>query len=117
MQIHKFKIHIHKNGRLFGFGVSPNADWKILFVSSTVLALIVAGLGTYFFVQVNRGEVVGEKKSTLDDRAFDSTLLKTTVNYYRTRSAKLEEIKSLNTPPDPSVYTVSPVGIEPTSKP
>jgi hypothetical protein len=105
MQFHKIKFHLNKNGRLFGFGVSPNADWKILFVSSVLLVILACILGSYFFIRVNLGQLVGQKSyQTEEGKVFDEDLLKQTLEYYKSRAVMFEEIKmTKETVPDPSL--------------
>lgn len=88
-------LKLHKNGRLFGFGVSPNADWKVLFSLFVLLFILISGVSFYMFVKIDKGEIfVVEKQSAVGSRILDTNLLKQTIEYYRERSTRLEEIKA-----------------------
>ncbi|MFZ2048866.1 MAG: hypothetical protein WAV25_01025 [Minisyncoccia bacterium] len=93
----KFHLHLHKNGKLFGWGVSPNADWKVLFTVFLILTVSVFALGVYMFIAIANGDIfLVEKPATTTERSLDSEKIKKTVLYYETRAKKLEEIKSSN---------------------
>ena len=101
-----FKIsHLYKNGRLFGFGVSPNADWKILFNIFLILILLVSFLGIYMFVGVANGDIfVVDKSPVVEAKNLDTNILQSTISYYESRAAKLEALKTnKNLLVDPSI--------------
>ncbi len=98
-------IHLHKNGRLFGFGVSPNADWKVLFVCMILLLIIVSSLGTYLFVKINNGSLFTVKTQTQSVAPkINTDQLRRTLQYYDERAKTLEDIKKNKVSiPDPSL--------------
>jgi len=100
-----FKIHLHKNGKLFGWGVSPNADWKILFTVFSILIIGVFVLGIYIFLAIANGDIfLVDKALTTIDKKFDAESIKKTVIFYDARAKKLQEIKnSGNSISDPSL--------------
>ncbi len=98
-------IHLHKNGRLFGFGVSPNADWKVLFVFFFIILTIVLSLGIFLFVKINNGSlfVVKTETSAVAPK-INVDQLSRTIEYYDERAKNLEDIrKNKVSIPDPSL--------------
>lgn len=99
------KFKWQTNGRLFGFGTSPEADWKIIFMSTIILVVLVIFSSAFMFIIVSKGEtlVVGES-SVQDAKSLDTALLKETVLYYQNKALEFERIKSLVVPSvDPSL--------------
>ncbi|KND48498.1 MAG: hypothetical protein AB200_02095 [Parcubacteria bacterium C7867-005] len=87
-------LHLHKNGKLFGFGVSPNADWKAIFVGLILLTFLMAVLGVYMFVKISQGGIfMADKKEPEIQSTLDLITLKKTVRYYENRAKIFEEIK------------------------
>ena len=99
------KLNWKINGRLFGFGTSPDADWKIIFISTTILAILVIALSVFMFIKINRGEIfVIERSVEQGEKPFDTSLLRETVLYYQNKTLEFEKIKSSVTPAtDPSL--------------
>lgn len=99
------KLNFKKNGRLFGIGTSPDADWKIIFVSTIMLAILVIGLSTFIFIKVGRGEIfVVEKPTEEGEHNLNLPLLRETVSYYQDKLVEFEKIKNTKTPAvDPSL--------------
>ena len=99
------KIHVHKNGKLFGFGVSPNDDWKVLAIVFGVLMLFAAIFGVYMFVLIDKGDIfVVEKKAVSHTTTLNKTLLTDTLKFYKDRAIQFETIKAVEaTVPDPSL--------------
>lgn len=100
---------MHKNGRLFGFGVSPSDDWRILSVVLLVLALVVSALGVYMFVQINQGQIfMVEEQQAGGDVSLLKNNLKSTVNYYTERQTNFLNIRNnKETLADPSGSSLS----------
>ncbi|CAN5145900.1 hypothetical protein BH11PAT3_BH11PAT3_0930 [soil metagenome] len=99
------KIHIHKNGKLFGFGVSPNDDWKVLSVLFGVLMLSAAIFGIYVFVKIGEGDIFVVEKTVISHATtLNQTLLTETLQFYKDRAIRLDSIKAIEaTVPDPSI--------------
>ena len=99
------QLNVQKDGRLFGHGTSPEADWKIIFISTMVLAVLVIGLSTFVFIKIDRGEIfVVEKLAEQGDKILDLSLLRETVSYYQDKAVEFERIKRVKTPSvDPSL--------------
>jgi hypothetical protein len=98
------RIHIHKNGKLFGFGVSPNNDWTVLSVLFGILMLSAAIFGIYVFVKVGEGDLfIVERTEAPHSTTLNQTLLTETLQFYRDRAIRFDSIKAIEaTVPDPS---------------
>lgn len=98
------KLNWKINGRLFGFGTSPDADWKIIFISTTILATLVIALSIFMFIKINKGGIFAvEKLVEQEEKVFDVSLLKETVLYYQNKALEFERIKQSVVPAtDPS---------------
>ncbi len=101
----KLHLHLHKNGKLFGWGVSPNADWKVLFTIFLALTISVFALGVYMFIAIANGNIfLVDKPSTIEEKKLDAESIEKTVLFYEARVKKLQEIKSgSNSVIDPSI--------------
>ncbi|MDP3874894.1 MAG: hypothetical protein Q8Q22_00015 [bacterium] len=99
------KLNWKVNGRLFGFGTSPETDWKIIFILTTILAVFVVALSVFMFIKINRGEIfVVERSTEQEGVSLDTPLLRKTVLYYQNKAIEFERIKSTVTPAtDPSL--------------
>ena len=90
------KLNWKINGRLFGFGTSSEADWKIIFISTVVLAVLVIVLSVFIFIKINKGEIFVVKKSAEPEKkALNLSLLRETVSYYENKALEFERIKSV----------------------
>ena len=89
----------------FGFGTSPEADWKIIFVSTMILAVLVIASNIFIFIKINKGEIfVVEKSAEEGDKTLDLSLIRKTVSYYQNKALEFERIKRAKTPAtDPSL--------------
>lgn len=93
------KLNWKTNGRLFGFGTSPECDWKIIFISTIILVALVGVLSVYIFMKIDRGEIfVVEKSDEPSEKSLDVSLLKETVLYYKNKALEFKRIKSLVVP-------------------
>lgn len=99
------KLNWETNGKLFGFGTSPEADWKIIFISTVVLALSVIILSAFIFIKIDKGEIfVVEQSDEQGEKTLDISLLKETVSYYEGKAVEFERIRRGSTPAvDPSL--------------
>src|SRR3990167_11421391 len=78
------KINCKVNGRLFGFGTNPEIDWKIIFISTIVLATAVILLSIFIFIKIDKGEIFVVKKQVEEaEETFDVAVLRNTVSYYQ----------------------------------
>ncbi len=93
------------NGRLFGFGTSPEMDWKIIFIATAALALLMTAWNVFVFTTIDKGEIFATEKSTEPGKKMlDISLLRETVSYYQNKALELERLKGSVTPAaDPSL--------------
>ena len=99
----KFKWRV--GGHLFGFGVSPQADWKIIFISTLVLTLLALVLSGFIFIKIDKGEIfVVDRPLEQRGKTLDISLLKETISYYQGKAREFERTKNLVVPAtDPSL--------------
>lgn len=87
------------------FNTSLESDWKIIFVSTTTLLVLIVALSIFMFIKIDKGDIFVIKKPSVETiKALDTALLKETVSYYQNKALEFESI--INTPvtvPDPSV--------------
>ena len=89
------KINWKINGRLFGFGTNPEIDWKIIFISTVVLATAVIILSIFIFIKIDKGEIFVVKKQVEEvGETLDITILRNTVSYYQNKALEFESIKN-----------------------
>lgn len=91
-----FKKSIWKvGGRLFKLGASPEADWKIIFVSTIVLIVSVVALSVFMFIKIDKGEIfVVQRLAGQGQEALNISILKETVSYYQKKAREFEKIKN-----------------------
>jgi hypothetical protein len=99
------KFSLNANGRIFGFGTSPEADWKIIFISTVVLVTTVIVLSIFIFIKIDKGEIfVIERLPDQGEKILNLSLLKETVSYYQNKAIEFERIKNSASPSaDPSL--------------
>jgi len=87
------RIDLIRNGRLFGFGTGPEADWKIISFGTLIMTLVMIVMGGYVFIKVDKGEVFVTKGSADSvERTLNVSLLQDVVVYYKNKEVKFEEI-------------------------
>lgn len=100
------KLNWKKDGSPFGWGDSPDADWKTIFLLTITFIVIVSvwNVVTYFKV---KGEILTFEEDSGETLTLDLEALRDTVRYYESKSIEFERIKegsSTNTAvTDPSV--------------
>lgn len=99
------KPNLKLNGSLFGFGTSPEADWKVIFVSSAVLAISFVIFSVYIFIKIDKGEIFVSKQTTEQEgQILDTALFKETISYYEAKALEFKEMKKVEiTAVDPSL--------------
>ncbi|MBI2674051.1 MAG: hypothetical protein HYX23_02095 [Candidatus Zambryskibacteria bacterium] len=99
------KLNWKINGRVFGWGASPEADWKIIFISTAALIVLIVILSVFMFRQIDKeGIFITEKPTGQEKRALDTSLLKETVLYYQQKALELKKVKeSVFKTADPSL--------------
>lgn len=94
------KLNWKTDGRIFGFGTGPEADWKIIFISFAILAVVVIAFSIFMFREIGRGDIfVTEAPGAQEEQILDTSLLKETVLYYQNKALELKKLKS-STPSD-----------------
>ncbi|MEK7461624.1 MAG: hypothetical protein AAB586_00950 [Patescibacteria group bacterium] len=89
------KLNWKINGRIFGFGTSPEADWKIIFVSSVMFMVLIIAFSIFMFREINRGSIfVTETPVIQEEQIIDTSLLKETVLYYQNKALEFKKLKS-----------------------
>ena len=92
-------------GRL-GLGHSPEADGKIIVISTMVLTVLVVALSIWIFIKVNEREFFTvEPLEEERGKTLDTLLLRKTVLYYQNKALEFERIKNAgtSTAADPSL--------------
>lgn len=99
------RFHITTQGRLFGFGTSPEADWKIIFSFGTILVLVVIFLSVYLFLVSDNWKSPGAGNPySQEGGVLNADLLRETVLYYENKALDFERIKLEKVEiPDPSI--------------
>jgi hypothetical protein len=99
----KFSLNIE--GRLFGFGTSPEVDWKIIFMSAVVLGVLLIALSAYIFIKIDKAELFAiEQSADQSEKTLDTKALKEVVSYYQNKAIEFEKIKnSVTASTDPSL--------------
>ncbi|MES2214063.1 MAG: hypothetical protein V4465_01560 [Patescibacteria group bacterium] len=88
-------LKLHKNGRLFGFGTSPKADWKVIFIVFILLFILLTAVCVDLFIKVNKGEIfVVQRGVAAPVPTLNTALLDKTVMYYEDRAKTLEDIQA-----------------------
>jgi len=86
---------LRKDGRLFGWGASPHADWKVIFVLTVLLVLCVTALNIYVFLEVKNTEKLMILETHVESReALDLDKLGKVVLYYQNKSAEFDRIRT-----------------------
>ena len=90
------RINLKKRERALGFGISPHADWRTIFIALLLLGLVAVAFGAYMFIRVDKGEVfIVEKKSDDTVRHLDPKELQRVVEYYQGKAEQYESLKTL----------------------
>ena len=91
----RFSWKLESGKWLFGLGTSPDADWKIIFVSTIILAILMITLNVFMFVKIDRQEVVVSDETNKDkQKVLDLSELRETVLYYRNKALEFDKIKN-----------------------
>ena len=81
-----------------GFGTSPEADWKIILISTVVLTVLVVTLSVLIFIKVNARELfMVEQPEEEKGQTLDTLLLRKTVLYYQNKALEFDRIKNAGT--------------------
>jgi len=95
-----FKINLKKfslmrGGSFLGFGLSPHRDWRIVLTGFAILVLLVLGMSSLVFYRTNSNSgSAGVQVESSPRNTLNLERLKKTVDYYKDKETKFEEIKS-----------------------
>ncbi|PIP55799.1 MAG: hypothetical protein COX06_01340 [Candidatus Zambryskibacteria bacterium CG22_combo_CG10-13_8_21_14_all_42_17] len=94
MQISFKKYNWKVQGKLFGFGVSPDSDWKIILISTIILIISVIAFSAFIFVKIDKEEIfVMETSEGHEREVINTTNLRETVLHYQNKAVEFESIK------------------------
>ena len=99
--MHK-KLDLNLHIELFKLGENQESDWKIISLSTAVLATLIIALSVFTFIKIDKGEIFSANEAVVESSGLDLNLLKETVSYYENKKLEFERIKSLK-----------PVGVDP----
>lgn len=87
------------------FGHGPEADWKLILVSTIVLVVFVSICNLVIFLRINREVLVVENGVGETEATLDLNRLKSTLRYYQNKEVEFEKIKAGAVPSviDPSL--------------
>jgi hypothetical protein len=101
---HSKKWNWKVNGRLFGFGSSPDIDWKIILVTTIAFIILVVVSSIFLFVKVDKGSIFRVATVEQESATLNVTLLKHVVSYYQNKALEFERLKGSVVPSiDPSL--------------
>ena len=85
--------------------IQPKRDWKLLLLFFVVLSSVILLFSTYFFLQINKGEIfLIEPTSSATVNIIDTQLLDETLLFLSEKASTFEDIKNKKpTLPDPSI--------------
>ncbi len=94
-----------QDGRPFGWGASPDTDWKMIFLTTLALLLVVSAGNLFVFMQVRDGAFVDETASEGELPTLNIENLKAAASYYETKAAEFDKIRNGAVAPvsDPSI--------------
>ena len=94
-------MNVHK--KYFIFHAGPEGDWRIIFLSTVALALILTLVNLSFFFLV-KDEDRGDADVLSQSRTLNLDVIRRTTSYYQGKKAVLEQVLSgTTTPADPSL--------------
>lgn len=89
------KLKFKKTRKNFGFGSSPEADWKFILIAFMVFVFMVVVACGYFFLRINAGDIFVATAPTEDVQSSSINInsLKSTLDHYKNKAAEFERIK------------------------
>ena len=98
------RFGLRKEGKLFGFGAGPEADWKVIFITAAMLSLAATALNAYLFWQTEKGEIFAVEGQMMEEALPDVEKLKSALEYYGKKADEFERLQNSAAPhPDPSL--------------
>ena len=81
------------NRRLISFGISSEADWRIIFISAVVLVVLAVFCSALIFIKIDKGDIFSTENLGEETGAvLDIAKLKETVSYYQNKASEFERI-------------------------
>ncbi len=100
------KLVWKREWRPFGWGTSPDADWKIILISTFLLIVLMSVWSFFKFIRINDGAVfdLGNESEEVEP-LFNLDNLQETVSYYKSKNLEFEKIgkDSSSSVVDPSI--------------
>ena len=91
----RFSWKLESSKWLFGLGTSPDADWKIIFVSTIILAILMIALNVFIFVKLDKQEVVVSNEANKEhQKVLDLSELREVILYYQNKALEFNKIKN-----------------------
>lgn len=102
------KIDLKRDGRTFGWGASPDSDWKVIFITTMTLALLVGAWDALTYFKVRSGDLAaGVASGESENATLNKESLKRAVEYYQAKEIEFEKLKrgsaTTTTATDPSL--------------
>ena len=100
------KLNWKIDGKIFGFGTSPEADWRIIFISAIILVVLVIAFSIFMFRQTNQTDIfTPDDLGVPEGQILDTSVLRETILYYQNKESEFGRIKNsaLLVPADPSL--------------
>lgn len=88
------KLTLKSGDRFFGWGESPDADWKVILIATLVLMILVSAWNTFSYLDISKGDTVVSEETNGEGQLLDVEALKDTVNYYQDKALNFEKIKN-----------------------
>jgi hypothetical protein len=87
------KFEWKSDGRPFGWGASPDGDWKTILVATFLLIALVSAWSFWTYLNVDKGEPFAAEEGTGEEKPLlDVAALKSVVEYYETKAVEFEKI-------------------------
>jgi len=100
------KLNWKIDGKIFGFGTSSEADWKIIFISAIILVALVIAFSIFMFRQTNQTDIfMPDDLGVPEGQILDTSVLRETILYYQNKESEFGRIKNstVQVPADPSL--------------
>lgn len=81
--------------RPFGWGSSPDADWKVIFTTTVLLMVLASLLNVAVFVRVDKGKLFSAEEMMVEETpTLDFEMLKTTLSHYENKASEFRRLTS-----------------------
>ena len=97
----KPKTGYDNHGNFFGWGSSPDADWRVMF---SIFLILICGVGVVALSTFSRMKSGVADNGSSENRPIDRELLHKTAAFYEAQKLNFAKYQSLpETTPDPSL--------------